>query len=60
MAAFAWEDIHGHRVYMKAMLGMAGAGVVNKESLYLLVSNALLMVIMAIGCTSLPKYLAKK
>lgn len=57
---FAWEDIHGHRVYMKAMLGMAGAGVVNKESLYLLVSNVLLMVIMAIGCTSLPKYLAKK
>lgn len=57
---FAWEDIHGHRVYMKAMLGMAGAEVVNKESLYLLVSNALLMVIMAIGCTSLPKYLAKK
>lgn len=57
---FAWKDIHGHRVYMKAMLGMAGAGVVNKESLYLLVSNALLMVIMAIGCTSLPKYLAKK
>ena len=57
---FAWEDIHGNRVYMKAMLGMAGAGVVNKESLYLLVSNALLMVIMAIGCTSLPKYLAKK
>ena len=57
---FAWEDIHGHRVYMKAMLGMAGAGVVNKESLYLIVSNALLMVIMAIGCTSLPKYLAKK
>lgn len=57
---FSWEDIHGHRVYMKAMLGMAGAGVVNKESLYLLVSNALLMVIMAIGCTSLPKYLAKK
>lgn len=57
---FAWEDIHGHRVYMKAMLGMAGAGVVNKESLYILVSNALLMVIMAIGCTSLPKYLAKK
>ena len=57
---FAWEDIHGHRVYMKAMPGMAGAGVVNKESLYLLVSNALLMVIMAIGCTSLPKYLAKK
>ena len=57
---FAWEDIHGHRVYMKAMLGMAGAGGVNKESLYLLVSNALLMVIMAIGCTSLPKYLAKK
>lgn len=57
---FAWENIHGHRVYMKAMLGMAGAGVVNKESLYLLVSNALLMVIMTIGCTSLPKYLAEK
>ena len=57
---FAWEDIHGHCVYMKAMVGMAGAGVVNKESLYLLVSNVLLMVIMTIGCTSLPKYLAEK
>ena len=57
---FAWEDIHGHRVYLKAMVGMTETGMVSRESLYLLASNALLLVIMAIGCTSLPKRLTEK
>ena len=57
---FAWEDIHGHRVYIKAMLGMTETGVISGESLYLLASNVILLVIMVIGCTSLPKRLAAK
>lgn len=57
---FAWEDIHGHRVYIKAMAGMTNAGMVSRESLYLLTSNVVLLVIMVIGCTSLPKRLVTK
>lgn len=57
---FAWEDIHGHRVYIKAMAGMTETGVISGESLYLLASNVILLVIMVIGCTSLPKQLAGK
>lgn len=57
---FAWEDIKGHRVYLKAMVGMSGAGIISRESVYLLVSNAILLVVMVIGCTSLPKKLAAR
>ncbi len=57
---FAWEDIKGHLVYLKAMAGIGGAGILSRESVYLLVSNALLLVVMAIGCTSLPKKLVAR
>lgn len=55
---FAWEDIPRHRVYIKAMAGIGSAGVISRESLYLLVSNAGLLLLMVVGCTSLPKRLA--
>ena len=54
---FAWEDIHGHRVYLKAMAGIGSGGLISRESLYLLVSNVGLLFIMVVGCTSLPKRL---
>ena len=57
---FAWEDIHGHRVYLKAMAGIGSGGMISRESLYLLVSNVGLLFIMVIGCTSLPKRLVTK
>ena len=57
---FAWEDIKGHRVYLKTMAGIGGAGIISRESVYLLVSNAMLLVVMAIGCTSLPKKIAAR
>ena len=57
---FAWEDIHGHRVYRKAMAGIGSGGLISRESLYLLVSNIGLLFIMVVGCTSLPKRLAAK
>ena len=57
---FAWEDIHGHRVYLKAMAGIGSGGMISRESLYLLVSNVGLLFIMVVGCTSLPKRLITK
>lgn len=57
---FAWEDIHGHRVYLKAMAGIGSGGLISRESLYLLVSNIDLLFIMVVGCTSLPKRLVTK
>lgn len=57
---FAWGDIHGHRVYLKAMAGIGSGGLISRESLYLLVSNVGLLFIMVVGCTSLPKRLVTK
>lgn len=55
---FAWEDIRGHRVYVKAMAGIGASGFVNNEALYLLVSNAALLLMLSLGCTSYPKRIA--
>ena len=57
---FAWEDIHGHRVYLKAMAGIGSGGLISRESLYLLVSNIGLLFMMVVGCTSLPNRLITK
>lgn len=56
---FAWEDIHSHRIFVKAMAGMANAGFTNTETMYLLVSNAVLLILLAVGCTKGPKLLGK-
>lgn len=52
---FAWEDIHGHRVYLKAMAGIGAGGLISGETLYLFISNAVLLLILVIGSTSIPK-----
>ena len=52
---FAWEDIHGHRVYLKAMAGIGAGGWCDAQSVYLLMSNLILLVLFIIGSTSLPK-----
>ena len=57
---FAWEDISGHRVYLKAMAGIGAGGFLNRETMYLIVSNAVLLLIFVIGSTSYPKRLAEK
>ena len=56
---FAWEDIPWHRLYLKAMAGISPAGFVSRETLYLIVSNAALLIIVIIGCMSYPKRIAK-
>lgn len=57
---FAWEDIHGHRVYLRAMAGMGAGGFVSRETLYLIASNLLLLIFFAVGSTSLPKRMADR
>ncbi len=58
-AIFAIEDMGKLGKYLGAMFG-AGGSFLNSETLYLLVSNALLFVIFIIAATPLPKFIAGK
>lgn len=48
----AWDCIRG-------MLGLGGLPIVSAEGAYLLKSNALLLILAALGATPLPKHIAK-
>jgi alginate O-acetyltransferase complex protein AlgI len=56
---FAWEDITGHRVFLKAMAGLGKAGIGSTQTAYLFVSNAALLVILILGSTKIPKQAAE-
>ena len=56
---FAWEDITGHRAFIKTMAGMASAGFSNRSTMYMLVSNIILLVILIAGSTNIPARAAK-
>ena len=51
---FAWEDITYHRIFIKAMSGIADAGFINTNTMYIIASNALLLLLLIIGCTNIP------
>lgn len=51
---FAWEDITQHRVFLKAMAGMAEAGLSSNAAMYLFVSNVVLLIVLIIGSTDIP------
>ncbi|MDE6616365.1 MAG: MBOAT family protein [Lachnospiraceae bacterium] len=51
---FAWEDITQHRVFIKAMAGMAEAGLNSNGTMYLVVSNIVLLIFLIIGSTNIP------
>lgn len=51
---FAWEDITQHRVFIKAMAGMGEAGLNSNGTMYLVVSNIVLLAILIIGSTDIP------
>ena len=55
---FAWEDIRGHRVYVKAMAGIGAAGWYDAQSVYLVMSNVILLAVLVFGATSLPQRIA--
>ena len=48
----AWDCIRG-------MLGLGGLPIASAEEVYLLKSNALLLILAALGATPLPKHIAK-
>lgn len=51
---FAWEDITQHRVFLKAMAGMGEAGLNSNATMYLVVSNIVLLIFLIIGSTNIP------
>ena len=55
---FAWEDIRGHRVYLKAMAGIGAGGLISRETMYLITGNGILLFLLVIGATSFPKRIA--
>ena len=59
-AIFAFDDMGNVIRYLKAMFGFSGAGFVNAESLYLLLSYAVMLVVLVLASTPLPKKAAMK
>lgn len=59
-ALFAFDDMGRVVQYLKAMFGLSGAGFVNGETLYLLLSYAVMLVILILASTPYPKLLAGK
>ena len=59
-ALFAFDDMGKVLQYMKAMFGLSGAGFVNGETLYLLVSYGVMLVVLILASTPYPKVWAGK
>lgn len=59
-ALFAFDDMGEVTRYVKAMFGLAGAGFVNTETLYLLYSFALMLVILILASTPYPRLFLSK
>ena len=59
-ALFAFDDMGRVIQYMKAMFGMSGAGFVNQETLYLLVSYGVMLVVLILASTPYPRQWAMK
>ncbi len=59
-ALFSWQDMADAVGYMKAMFFRAGAGLANGQTLFLLASNGILLLIAAAGSLSWPGRLASR
>lgn len=57
---FKCEDLSYCLSYLKAMFGGFSAGLFNTESLYLLKNYGILLVILILGSTRLPKFFGEK
>lgn len=56
---FSFDDFSRGFTFLRAMLGLTGAGLSNNASVYLLYTNALLLVVLAVGSPQLPARAAK-
>ena len=52
---FAFDDMQAGILYFRQLFGMAGLETINERTLYILITNLILMAAAAIGATSLPK-----
>ena len=59
-ALFAFDDMGKVIRYMKAMFGLSGAGFASKETLYLLVSYGVMLIVLILASTPYPKLWAGK
>lgn len=59
-AIFAFDNMAKGAEYLKAMFGFTGAGFVNTETLYLLFSYAVLLLVLVLAATPYPKLLILK
>ncbi|MCR5625450.1 MAG: MBOAT family protein [Lachnospiraceae bacterium] len=59
-AIFSYSDVAHGQGFLQALLFNAGKGMVSRDCAFLIMSNIILLIIGAIGSTSLPKKLAEK
>ena len=59
-AIFAFDNMSEGAAYLKSMFGLSGAGFVNTETMYLLFSYAVMLIILILAATPYPKKLAVK
>lgn len=52
---FVFDDLGAGLGYMKALFGGYGQGIFNQETIYLLYNHAILLVLLILGSTQLPK-----
>lgn len=57
---FAFDDFARGLSYLKVMFGLEGAGFCNEETLYLISSYGVILLVLFVACTSIPKRLTQK
>ena len=57
---FSFQEITSKIGYLGAMFGTAGAGLINRQTVYFLYTNAALLVILAVGSTKIPAKAGQK
>lgn len=57
---FKCEDLSLCGEFLKAMFGGFGTGFINSDTLYYIYNNGVLLVLLILGCTTLPKKLAQR
>lgn len=56
---FVFDDMRLGFGFMRALFGGYGQGILNQETIYLLYNNAVLLVLLILGSTQIPKKLAR-
>ncbi len=52
---FAFDNFNNGIIYLKAMFGLNHAGILDNGSIYYLYTNIILLIVLIIGCTDIPK-----